>query len=89
MINLHERDRAGIELATPGSAVRHESVARHVTDCATRSGMMQAMSPKLDTKLDILDLYYLEHGYYVTVRMPDFKLNRGLKANNITSVGQA
>ena len=28
--------RAGIELATPGSAVRHASVARHVTDYATR-----------------------------------------------------
>ena len=27
-------DRAGIELATPGSAVRLTSVARHVTDCA-------------------------------------------------------
>ena len=27
-------DRTGIELATPGSAVRHASVARHVTDCA-------------------------------------------------------
>ena len=31
-------DRAGIELATPGSAVRLASVARHVTDCATRLG---------------------------------------------------
>ena len=31
-------DRAGIELATPGSAVRLTSVARHVTDCATRPG---------------------------------------------------
>ena len=30
--------RTGIELATPGSAVRHESVARHVTNCATRPG---------------------------------------------------
>ena len=30
---------AGIELATPGSAVRHASVARHVTDCATLSGI--------------------------------------------------
>ena len=30
-------DQAGIELATPGSAVRHASVARHVTDCATRA----------------------------------------------------
>ena len=31
--------RAGIELATPGSAVRHASVARHVTDCAMRPGI--------------------------------------------------
>ena len=31
-------DRTWIELATPGSAVRHASVARHVTDCATRPG---------------------------------------------------
>ena len=33
-------DRAGIELATPGSAVRLASVARHVTDCAARPGML-------------------------------------------------
>ena len=32
-------DRAGIELATPGSAVSFASVTRHVTDCATRPGM--------------------------------------------------
>ena len=32
-------DRTGIELATPGSAVRHAYVARHVTDCATRPGI--------------------------------------------------
>ena len=31
-------DRAGIELATPGSAIRLASVARHVTDCATLPG---------------------------------------------------
>ena len=31
-------DRAGIELATPGSAVSFASVTRHVTDCATRPG---------------------------------------------------
>ena len=31
-------DRVGIELATPGSAVRFASVAKHVTDCATRPG---------------------------------------------------
>ena len=34
-------DRAGIELATPGSAVRHASVARHFTDCATPPGNWQ------------------------------------------------
>ena len=28
-------DRAGIELATPGSAVRHAYVARYDTDCAS------------------------------------------------------
>ena len=32
-------DRAGIELATPGSAVRLASVARHVTDFATWPGI--------------------------------------------------
>ena len=33
-------DWAGIELATPGSAVRHASVDRHVIDCATRPGLV-------------------------------------------------
>ena len=37
-ISMKVCDRAGIELATPGSAVRFASVARHVTDCATRPG---------------------------------------------------
>ena len=31
--------QARIELATPWSAVRHASVARHVTNCATRPGI--------------------------------------------------
>ena len=31
-------DRAGIKLATPGSAVRLTSIARQVADCATRPG---------------------------------------------------
>ena len=35
---MKEWDRAGIELTTPGSAVRLASVARHVTDCATCPG---------------------------------------------------
>ena len=29
-------DRAGIQLATPESAVGHVSAVRHVADCATR-----------------------------------------------------
>ena len=32
-------DQAGIELATPGSAVRQVSAVRHVTNCATRPGV--------------------------------------------------
>ena len=41
MINIHESMKRGRdELATPGSAVRLVSVARHVTDCATRPGMV-------------------------------------------------
>ena len=28
---------------TPGSAVRHASVARHITDCAMRPGTMMVM----------------------------------------------
>ena len=39
MINLCESIGLGrIELATPGSAVRHASVARHITGCATHPG---------------------------------------------------
>ena len=39
MVNLQECMEPGrIELATAVSAVRHASVVRHVTDCATRPG---------------------------------------------------
>ena len=31
-------DRAGIKLATPGSAVRWAYVVRHITNCALRPG---------------------------------------------------
>ena len=40
-------DRAGIELATPGSAVRLASVARHVTDCATGPGQTRSAASDL------------------------------------------
>ena len=41
-ISMKVLDRAGIELATPGYAVRHASVARHVTDWATRPSVLEA-----------------------------------------------
>ena len=37
-ISMKVWDRAGIELATPGSVVRLASVARHVTDCTMWPG---------------------------------------------------
>ena len=40
-------DRVGIELASPGYAVRLASVARHVTDCATRPGVRKLNALKL------------------------------------------
>ena len=50
------RDRTGIELATPGSAVRLISVGRHVTDCATRpgiksDGLYETTKPEVDQVL--------------------------------------
>ena len=38
---------AGIELTTPGSAVRLASVARHVTHCATRPGDFPCLADEL------------------------------------------
>ena len=46
--------RAGIELATPGSAVRHASVARHVTYCATRPGIAYVVTIR---SMAIFELY--------------------------------
>ena len=48
-------DQAEIKLATPGSAVRLASVARHVTDCAMRPvNNSIALNEKLVTTLYIL-----------------------------------
>ena len=41
-------DRTGIKLATPGSAVRYASVARHVTDYAKRPGDLEHPSSSGD-----------------------------------------
>ena len=46
---------AGIELATPESAVRLASVARHVTDCATRPSAIQMMM--------MMIIFFMSHTY--------------------------
>ena len=43
-ISIKVWDRAGIELATPESAVRHVSAASHITHFATRPGMLVNMN---------------------------------------------
>ena len=49
-------DRAGIKLATPGSAVRLASVARHVTNCATLSGIKLLKRGQLKENLNQLPI---------------------------------
>ena len=39
LISMKVWDWAGMELATPGSAVIQESAVRHITDCTMRPGM--------------------------------------------------
>ena len=61
-------DRVGIELMTPGSAVRLPSLARHVTDCATRPGMCLfwwqnlCSMMKLHTQHNVLTFFLLSAG---------------------------
>ena len=69
-------DRTGIELATPGSAVRHASVARHVTDCATRPGEKKNWNEEFDNYMD--EILECEKEIYL---MGDF--NRDPKQDNI------
>ena len=47
-------DRAGIELVTPGSAVRHVSAARHVTDYTTCPGGNTLGISSLITGIDFI-----------------------------------
>ena len=57
-------DRTGIELGTPGSAVRQASVARHVTDCATRPGNEQVVDKFC------LGLFDRDAGEHVALKEP-------------------
>ena len=75
-ISTKEWDRTGIELATPGSAVRLASVARHVTDCATRPGRSSVMITPLfqfvcimyKTSLTIsIQMNFLMHSYFMHI----------------------
>ena len=47
-------DQARIKLATPGSAVKHVSAVRHVTDCTTPLGhMLIRFDTVLKTELNL------------------------------------
>ena len=58
-------DQAGIELVTPGSVVRLASVARHVTDCATRPGDMKLYHKK--SIRAIYDTCLIEFIYHINI----------------------
>ena len=53
-VSMKVWDRARIELATPGSAVRLASVARHITDCATQPCLSRHWKPLLGFALSFL-----------------------------------
>ena len=53
------RERAGIKLATPGSAVRLTSVARHIADCATRPGKKMSWNVLFCADIGVSTLWML------------------------------
>ena len=62
-------DRAGIELATPGSAVSFASVTRHVTDCATRPCCKQFGSKPFDTLIVFLKEFFEKVDFEKSLQM--------------------
>ena len=71
-------DWAGIKLSIPGSAVRLAYVARHITDCATRTGvirmnlMLELCYNSHDLQFEIL--YYL---FQITVIIDPLSIAHG------------
>ena len=66
-------DRAGIELATPGFALRLASVARHITDCATRPGIIKVIDNLVQVDHGIciiLDEVFLENKLFTNTYRP-------------------
>ena len=59
-ISMKVWDRAGIKLATPESAVRLISVARHVTDCATLHGVNSGIILKTFTHAEYKNYVYFQ-----------------------------
>ena len=58
--------RAGIELATPGSAVRLASVDRQVTDCATRPGQQGLKyTPKSSPHFGEISHTFNDHPHFI------------------------
>ena len=54
-------DQAVIELATPGSAVRLVSVARHITHCATWPGILQGLFISMKNCIVVTDVDKMLH----------------------------
>ena len=86
LISMRVWNRAGIQLATPGSAVRHASVARQLTKCATRPGRRKVTMP------DVSDLVPFHSGlirYFFLLSWDKYEVIQFCTSNWINCFKQA
>ena len=76
--------RARIELATPGSAVRHASVARHVTDCGVKKKKKKKKKKALCKKQMMLMMMMMMIMKMILSR-PEVILSRGQDLSDLSS----
>ena len=74
-ISVKEWDQAVIKLTTPGSAVRHASVARHVTDCATRPHINMLIITQQFTNWSRSNWLHKHVNYYATIHKLEYTIN--------------
>ena len=69
-ISMKVRYQPGIELMTPGSAVRHFSAVKYATDCATRAGILKMYNhvkcPNMEAVIVTLGYNYM---YYILLTL--------------------
>ena len=83
-------DRAGIELGTPGSAVGLASVARHITDCATRRGIVKLYQPFSQRIHLLLFLFENLYPYKAKMEMQIIEFRAGIKfLTNVKEIHQS